>query len=278
VSELRPVAPGVSLLRAPNAGLMTGSGTNTYLLGQRDVVVVDPGSADANFVALILSVLRTWQARLAAVWLTHAHPDHAGNVGALCAATGAPLLAWHSPNQVYPVDDLPKPARAAKHGDAITVDDSSYQVLHTPGHASDHLCFYRSLDGLLLSGDLINQGNTVVIARPDGDMRQYLASLQLIRELSPIRILPGHGEPVEGAALYVESYIRHRRMREAQLLDVLGEEWLSPYDCLARLYPALGHGLGAVALQQIDAHLALLHEDGVVRRDDVLGLYQRVSG
>lgn len=278
MSELRPVAPGVSLLRAPNAGLMTGSGTNTYLLGQREVVLVDPGSADASFVALILSVLHASQARLAAVWLTHAHPDHAGNVGALCAATGAPLLAWHSPNQVYPVDHLPKPARAVGHGDVITVEDSRYEVLHTPGHASDHLCFYRGLDGLLLSGDLINQGNTVVIARPDGDMRQYLASLQMIRELSPSRILPGHGEPVEAASLYVESYIRHRRMREAQLLDVLGEDWLSSYDCLARLYPSLDQGLGAVALQQIDAHLALLHEDGLVRRDDALGLYQRVSG
>ncbi len=189
--RLDQVAPGVRRLTAPNPGLMTGPGTNTYLIGERDPVVVDPGPADETHTAAIVAAA-TPLGRIHTIVVTHTHVDHAPGAGALATATGARVVGF-GPAEGFTPDE--------HAGEGWTLrctgpeGDLTLRALHTPGHASDHLCWLVEENALLLTGDHVMHGSTVVIRPPDGDLHQYLASLARLRDAEPpiTTLAPGHG-------------------------------------------------------------------------------------
>lgn len=182
-------------IRARNPGPLTLDGTNTYVV---EGTVVDPGPDDEGHLEAILA-----SGTVERIALTHRHPDHAAGAGRLSRLSGAPVLA---------------------HGDGLGDGDElvpGVVCLHTPGHAPDHLCFWHPESGTLISGDLIAGSGSIMISPPEGNLTDYMASLETVRALSPGRILPGHGPEVPDAVAKIEEYLAHRREREGLVVAAL---------------------------------------------------------
>ena len=209
--RLDEVAPGVRRLTAPNPGLMTGPGTNTYLVGHADPVVVDPGPADEAHTAAIAAAAATLGS-IHTIVVTHTHPDHAPGAAALARATGARVVGF-GPAENFAPDE--------RVGEGATLrcpapsGDLTLRAMHTPGHASDHLCWLIEEHALLLTGDHVMHGSTVVIRPPDGDLHQYLASLARVRDEAPaVRTFgPGHGRLMDHVPQVIDALMAHRRGR-----------------------------------------------------------------
>ncbi|MDQ6840438.1 MAG: MBL fold metallo-hydrolase [Actinomycetota bacterium] len=271
----RDVAPGVRRLVAPNPGIMTGPGTNTYLVGTERVAVIDPGPDDDAHLDAILGVVGD---RLGWVVVTHTHVDHSPLSGRLAAATGAQVLGFgpapalptdhrgDSRNAVLDAHDQTfEPDRRLGDGDRLVTPELTLVAVHTPGHASNHLCFELAGTGLLFSGDHVMAGSTVVIAPPDGDMTAYLAALERVRDLRPRRIAPGHGTMIDDPGSVLDGYLTHRRSREAQVVGALhraGVGGATPADLVGVLYTDVPEVLHPVARYSVWAHLRKLAGEG----------------
>jgi glyoxylase-like metal-dependent hydrolase (beta-lactamase superfamily II) len=255
------VSPLVRRIVAPNPGVMTGPGTNTYLVGVDEVAVIDPA---VNDEAHIDAILGCGGDRIRWILCTHTHQDHATGVAELAAATGAPVLGFTSRDGLA-VD------RQLVDGDRIEGSEFDLVAVHTPGHASNHLCFLLEQERTVFSGDHVMQGSTVVINPPDGDMAAYLASLVRLQRWRPAlrRIAPGHGQVIESPTVALAELVAHRLDRERQVLDaVLGGEH-AVEGIVARLYPGLVEELVPRAGQSVYAHLRKLVGDGRLRATDV---------
>jgi len=272
--DLSPGAPGkldryVTRLVAPNAGVMTGPGTNTYLVGDRALAVIDPGPGDAAHVRAILDA---GAGRIRWILCSHTHLDHASSAATLKKATGAKIAAMvkagtGSPppggeHDVKLVLDQP-----LADGDAVELDGFSLRAIHTPGHASNHLCFLLPETGMLFSGDHVMQGSTVVIGPPDGNMRAYLQSLRRLLELEIAVLAPGHGYLIHDAHAEAERLIEHRLRRESKVRQALLEAGGSAplATLLPRVYNDVPQTLHPIAAKSLQAHLDKLVEDGDVR-------------
>jgi glyoxylase-like metal-dependent hydrolase (beta-lactamase superfamily II) len=255
----------VTRIVAPNAGMMTGAGTNTYLVGARDLVVVDPGPDDESHVQAILSA---GAGRIRWILCTHTHFDHSPAAARLKSLTGAKIAAMSAPLTDH--DCRLDPDRTLAPDDLIHCAGVSLRAVHTPGHASNHVCFLLSSNGMLFTGDHIMQGSTVVIWPPDGNMRAYLESLRRLLELD-IRVLaPGHGYLIEDPHAEVERLIKHRLRREDKVRQAVlqADEPATIEMLLPRAYddvPKVLHEMAALSLQ---AHLEKLLEDGEIHRSD----------
>ena len=218
------VAPGVLRLTAPNPGLMTGPGTNTYLLGRGGLVVVDPGPADEAHTAAILAAAAPL-GPIQTVLVTHTHVDHAPGAAALAAATGATVVGF-GPSEEFAPDQCVGEGWTLSCPGGSGVGNLTLRALHTPGHASDHLCWLVEQHALLLTGDHVMHGSTVVIRPPDGDLHQYLASLARIRDAEPaIRSLaPGHGRLMDHVPDVVDALVAHRLGRHETIAVALGQQ------------------------------------------------------
>lgn len=263
------LSPLVRRIVAPNPSLMTGPGTNTYLVGIDEVAVIDPGPRLGRHIDSIVGA--SMRERVRWVLLTHTHDDHAPAAARLKELTGAEILGFSKRNPYCEVDDT--------LGDGDTVEGTEWglEVLHTPGHASDHLCFLLEEERVLFTGDHIMQGSTVVIAPPDGDMGAYLQSLERLRRLRRVgRICPGHGEVIDEPAAVIDEYLRHRRMREGQVLEVLGYGPAKIDEIVDHVYrpEGLPDALVTVAAQQVHAHLIKLKADGKVYGRDARGAWK----
>lgn len=272
------VAPGVRRLTAPNPGLMTGPGTNTYLVGDVEPVVVDPGPADPAHTEAIVAATESL-GPIRTIVVTHTHVDHAPGAAALAAAVGARVVGFASAEGFEPDECVsegwsmssplvPGPDTPA----ALTL-----RALHTPGHASDHLCWLVEEHSLLLTGDHVMHGSTVVIRPPDGDLHQYLSSLARVRnESPPIRTLgPGHGRLMDHVPDVIDALIAHRLGRHDRVADVLARRGEGTVDeLLDEVYGDVTERQLPVARFSLWAHLRALAEEGratVVRAEAVAG-------
>ena len=254
------VAQRIHKLLAPNPGIYTGPGTNTYLVGDRELAVIDPGPDDPVHVDRIVEAAGELNARIALILVTHHHSDHLPGADRLRRKTGAPLAAH---------DGIRGADRALVHGQQVPVDGETLEVLATPGHASTHLCFLLRARELLFSGDHIVGQGTVVVNPPDGDMGAYLDSLALLRQYPIRRLLPGHWDPVDDPPAKIEEYIDHRLLRERQVLAAMRLGCDTVEAIVARLYADVDPRLHRAAGGSIRAHLLKLEREGrVIQRAD----------
>jgi len=248
---------------APNAGMMTGPGTNSYLIGEDSVAVIDPGPDDPRHVGALLDAAG---GKIRWILLTHTHPDHAPAAATLRRLTGAKILGGGAVRDVS--------SHIALDFDRELQDDESVQLgglavraIRTPGHASNHVCYLLEDTGMLFSGDHLVQGFTVVIAPPDGNMRAYLGSLERLRALGSRIIAPGHGFLIGDPPEEIDRVIRHRLAREQKVRQGLQEQGgsgtlASLIPCVYDDVPASLHALAGLSLR---AHLEKLVEDGELK-------------
>jgi recombination protein RecT len=252
----------VQRLTAPNASMMTGPGTNTYIIGEPGAyAVIDPGP---NIESHILSIAKLVGLDCKWIICTHSHPDHHPGAAALKALTGAQIagrpMGGNTPSHWHFAPEI-----ELNTGDKITVGDSTLRAVHTPGHASNHVCLVLEEDGLLFSGDHILNGVTPLISPPDGDMHDYLRTLnELLSE--PIGfVLPAHGYVLGAAKTAISKLIAHRLKREAKVLAAFeklrnGE----PSRLVQFAYDDVDSRLHRLAQDSLLAHLIKLVKDGKV--------------
>jgi len=255
----------VTRLIAPNPGMMTGPGTNAYLIGGEEIAVIDPGPADAGHIEAILAA---GAGRIRWILCTHTHVDHSPAAVALAAATGAEVIGLPAPAGASQ-DASFAPVRQPKHGERLVLGDTVLRALHTPGHASNHVCYLFEKTRMLFTGDHVMQGSTVVIGPPDGDMRAYLASLEALLAEDIAVIAPGHGYLVGTPHKEVRRLIAHRLGREKKVTDALAR--LGTPDAatlLAAVYDDVPERLHRVAARSLAAHLDKLVAEGRVRFRD----------
>ncbi len=246
---------GLQIVTASNPSAHTIDGTNTYLLGGTRGIVVDPGPDDAGHTGQILERAHAAGQRITLILVTHAHADHVGAAARLARESGAPVGRWRAGDR--PLHD----------GQAVEVDELRLRVLHTPGHAPDHVVFHWEERGVLFSGDLVLGSGTVMVTPPAGSMADYMRSLERVARLDLAVIAPGHGPLVPDPAARIAEYIAHRRMREQQVLDTLIGGSRTPGEIAAAVYPALDPRLHPAAEGQVQAHLVKLFDEGRVLRE-----------
>jgi glyoxylase-like metal-dependent hydrolase (beta-lactamase superfamily II) len=262
--QLDEIAPGVRRLVARNPGYMTGPGTNTYLVGTGPYLAIDPGPEDSVHVERILDAT---QGRIDAVLATHTHPDHSPAASAIAAATGAKVLGRHTPAHGRQ-DATFAPSRDLADGDVVSVGEFTLRALHTPGHASNHLCYLLAGTGLLFTGDHLMQGSTVVISPPDGSMSEYFQSLARLQKEPVTRLAPGHGLVIEEAQAEISRIVAHRLQREAKVVARLNQLGVANVDTLVvSVYDDVDARLHPVAKGSLLAHLLKLEQEGRVVRD-----------
>jgi glyoxylase-like metal-dependent hydrolase (beta-lactamase superfamily II)/8-oxo-dGTP pyrophosphatase MutT (NUDIX family) len=253
----------VTRVTAPNPGMMTGHGTNSYLVGDEELAVIDPGPAIDSHVAAIIAAANGRRIRF--IVCTHTHLDHSPAAAALAAATGAEVVGRPAP--AHPGQDAAfNPQRVLEHGERLRVGGVSLRAVHTPGHASNHLCYMLEETGMLFTGDHVMQGSTVIINPPDGDMRAYLDSLALLLDEDIAILAPGHGYLIGAPHKEVKRLIAHRNGREAKIgraLAQLGRATLE--ELVPSVYDDVPAKLHAAAARSLAAHLAKLLADGRVR-------------
>jgi glyoxylase-like metal-dependent hydrolase (beta-lactamase superfamily II) len=248
-----------TVVLAPNPSPMTLEGTNTYLLGAPDtgeVIVVDPGPDLIAHRRRLDDLIAERDAAVAAVVLTHHHADH--------AEAAAWAQDWGAPLHAYTPALVPGTAEPLRDGDVLRRAGLSLEVVHTPGHASDHVCLRIVETDAVLTGDhVLGRGSTVVLW-PDGDMADYMASLRRVAELGATSLYPGHGPAIEDPETVVLEYLAHREERERQVLGALRAGDRSPADIVSRVYVDVDPVLHPAAERSVRAHLAKLVADGVV--------------
>ena len=249
-----------------NPGLMTGPGTNTYLVGEKNPILLDTGAGVPEYLPLLGDYLkhRAWP-RPARILLTHRHRDHMGGVLQL-----REMFPGISVSKLIHRDpELPGPMENLADGATVRGDGVTLVAVYTPGHASDHLCYYLSEEKALFTGDLILGGTTTVIPPDDGDLGDYLASLKRLQTLDVKRIYPAHGPVIEDAPTKIQEYIDHRLMRERQILQALGDGLHTIPEMVSRIYvdvsPALHHAAG----MSVHSHLVKLKREGRVSEEIV---------
>jgi glyoxylase-like metal-dependent hydrolase (beta-lactamase superfamily II) len=267
--ETRPIVPGevvdisplVRRITAPNPGMMTGPGTNAYIIGTANLALIDPGPEIESHLAAMLAAVGD---RLRWILCTHTHRDHSPGAKALKAATGAEVIGMPAPPYENQDTDF-APDRVYKNGDVLDCGDFKLTAVHTPGHASNHLCYLMDREKLLFTGDHVMQGSTVVIGPPDGDMVAYLKSLESLCALDIARIAPGHGHPIETPHAEARRLIAHRLQREQKVVDAFATANPATLDELVGIvYSDVSPRLHPVARRSLHAHLLKLAHDGRV--------------
>jgi len=271
------LSPLVSHILAPNPGPFTFKGTGVYLVGAGErVAVIDPGPDMADHLSALKRVIGT--RRVSHILITHSHRDHSPAAAALKSWSGAPVYGL--PDHAAPSGQEGAVDEAHDHdfvpdvmvhdGMEIAGDGFSLECVLTPGHTANHVCYALREEKALFSGDHVMGWSTSVIAPPDGDMGQYIASLEKLRTRDETLFYPTHGSPIPDSKGWVEQLIAHRRQREQQILEALRAGACDIPLLARRLYPDIAPGLQAAAAQQVNAHLLHLAEKGAVTRDGAL--------
>jgi glyoxylase-like metal-dependent hydrolase (beta-lactamase superfamily II) len=255
-SDAAPRIP--SRVLAPNPGPFTLDGTNTWIVGARPSLVIDPGPALEDHVDAVSREADP----IGAILLTHHHSDHASAARSLGSKSGAPVLAFR------PMAG----ERRLRDGEVVLGGGVRLRAVHTPGHTSDHVVFHDLDTGALFTGDAVLGRGTSVISPPEGDMAAYLRSLAAMRRIDPGIIYPGHGPAVWAARSKLDEYLEHRAERERQILEALRAGPKTPADLVALIYVDYPEEVHGAAAGSVLAHLNKLEREGAIvrlgRRDE----------
>lgn len=259
------IAPSVVRYTAPNPGVMTGPGTNVYWIGKDHVTLIDPGPDDPQHVEALLEHVGD---RLERIIVTHTHRDHSPAAMPIARATGAPVFGKPAPG-TFENDESFVADGELQDGDQLDCDGQKLTVIHTPGHASNHLCFLIDEIGMLLTGDHIMEGSTVVIAAPDGNMGDYFASMARLRAMPIHSIAPGHGRVMVDHVTVIDSILEHRLKRERKVLAAVREGQGASTDALLpQVYDDVPEQVLPVARMSLLAHLIKLADQTRIVGDD----------
>jgi Zn-dependent hydrolases, including glyoxylases len=281
MTDPHPLVPGIPVeldqyvtrIVAPNGGVMTGVGTNTYLVGTERLTVIDPGPDDELHVQ---AIVKAGAGRIRWILCTHTHFDHSPAAGRLKQLTNGRVGAMSAP--ITDHDFKLQIDKKLNHEDVIECGGVAIQAIHTPGHASNHLCFLLSSNGMLFTGDHIMQGSTVVIWPPDGNMRAYIESLRRLLETEIQVLAPGHGHLITDPRGEVNRLIQLRLRREEKVRQALLRApegtGVSVQNLLPFVYDDVPEVLYKMAARSLQAHLEKLVEDGELACSD--GRYSRV--
>ncbi len=270
--RVEQLSPLVQRVLAKNPSPFTFTGTGTYIVGQDEVAVIDPGPASAEHMEAVAAAL---EGRVVSHWLvTHTHMDHSPAAGPLKARLGG-LIAGCAPFALS--DDGPRadagfdpdyaPDLVLADGEAVSGPGWTLQAVATPGHTSNHLCFALPEEKALFSGDHVMGWSTTVVAPPDGDMAAYVASLKLLTQREDLIYYPTHGAPVTEPQRFVRGLIAHRRQREGQILGLLAGGEMDIPAMVEQMYAAVDKRLWPAAGRSVLAHLIDLQARGDVLRD-----------
>ncbi|MFN3745598.1 MAG: MBL fold metallo-hydrolase [Hyphomicrobiaceae bacterium] len=272
--EAKKLAPGIVRIVANNPSPFTYKGTNTYIVGEgREVMLIDPGPADAAHLEAVLTALKG--RTLTHIVVTHTHHDHVDGLDALRERTGArtagfgrtvvtPGRTRASPAGGEYVEKDFRPDVVLRDGDRLEGDGFALQALHTPGHAPDHLCFALKGTGLFFSGDHVMGWNTSVVAPPEGNMGAYLGAMERLLERRDEVYFPGHGGRIYEPQRLVKAYILHRRMREQAILDCVRSGQTTIPEIVAVIYRGIDPRLVKAASLSVAAHIEHLVARGLL--------------
>jgi len=270
---LEQLEPGVARVLAHNPSAFTYTGTQTYLVGEREVAVIDPGPDIPEHVDAIVAAVAG--RNLVAIVCTHTHRDHSPAARPLAERTGAPIvgcaplaLETVGPRADAAFDGAYSPDRVLRDSEGIPIDGRELTAVATPGHTSNHLCY--AWGDALFTGDHVMGWSTTVVVPPDGDMAAYMQSLEKLSRRDDRIYYPAHGPPVEQPQQYVGSLIDHRMQRERQILNLVRERPRPIPDIVANAYPGLDPRLTAAAGGSVLAHLVDLERRGLVVREGEL--------
>jgi glyoxylase-like metal-dependent hydrolase (beta-lactamase superfamily II) len=266
-AKLETLEPGVARVLAHNPSAFTYYGTQTYVVGEDEVAVIDPGPNLPEHVEALLHAIGGRP--LVAIMCTHTHRDHSPAARPLANVTGAPIIGCAplvleagGPRADEAFDRDYAPDRTLEDGEAIDVDGRQLVAVSTPGHTSNHLCY--AFGDALFSGDHVMGWSTTVVFPPDGDMGAYMASLDRLRQRNDRIYYPAHGPAVTNPEQYVRHLAGHRLQREKQILRLIGERPRDVPDIVAKAYPGLDPRLITAAGGSVLAHLLDLEKRGLV--------------
>ena len=267
--------PLVRRVLAPNPSPYTYTGTETYIVGHGEVAVVDPGPDDADHIAALVAAVAG--ERVTAIMCTHTHRDHSPAAPALKAATGGPIIGCaplvlddSGPRADAAFDRTYAPDRVLADGERITGPGWTLEAVATPGHTSNHLCYALIESGALFTGDHVMGWSTTVVSPPDGDMADYMASLDRLMQRQDNVYYPAHGDPVERPQRFVRGLAGHRKQREGQILRLLDGGTRAVPAMVESMYVGLDPRLHGAAGQSVLAHLIDLDRRGMVARDGAM--------
>ena len=256
----------VQRLLAPNAGPMTGPGTNSYLIGEEVLALVDPGPAEQSHIDSIIQAIG--DRRLQWILVTHTHGDHSPAASPIAKQTGAELVGL-APPQGRHQDRGFTPTRKYAHGERLACSEFSIELVHTPGHVSNHFCYLLTDEQLLFTGDHILQGTTSVILPPDGDMADYMASLHALRERQLEFLAPGHGDIMTDPGAAIDHLIAHRNKREDKIVAALTSMGTVDIEALTvKVYDDVAPHLLPWARLTLEAHLIKLDKESRASKTD----------
>ena len=256
----------VKKITAPNPGVFTGGGTNTYLVGREDLTLIDPGP---NIKEHIDEIIRVGKNKIKRILVTHTHTDHSPAALPISKVLDVPMYGRLIDGESSWEDETFIPDVILNDADIIKTDEYTLEVIHTPGHASNHLCFLIKELNCLITGDHIMEGSTVVIGPPDGNMADYLESLNKLFKYKIDCLAPGHGNFMYEPKKVIESIIRHRLSREAKVLRRLEDVGDIDLESLtAIVYDDVPEQLHPIAKFSLEAHLLKLLNEGVIKKDN----------
>lgn len=272
-AKLEELEPGIARVLAHNPSAFTYYGTQTYLVGSREVAVIDPGPDLPEHLDALEKAIAGRP--VAAIMCTHTHRDHSPAARPLAERTGAPIigcaplaLETAGPRADASFDGEYAPDRVLSDGEELAIDGAAVTAIATPGHTSNHLCF--AFGDALFSGDHVMGWSTTVVVPPDGDMAAYMQSLDKLRQREDRIYYPAHGPAVENPRQYVRHLMGHRMQREKQILRLVSERARAIPDIVANAYPGLDPRLVVAAGGSVLAHLIDLERRGLVGRQGEL--------